>query len=1541
MRILLVDKEKITKLTLPNEVDGAFLIDYYPVVSRIKRELNVESLNNQWVIKSNETFSIVSNNHIEGIVTLQDYAHYNLLLNNLDERIDLYCLPSIDDRFFRIATNITQILIGSSTQCNIIYNDPSVLAIHAGITNQEGTWYIQTPEGVENCYVYLNNKAIKKATKLKTGDIIFINGLKMIWMYNFIQVCNPEDKVCINSSNTNLFEVKKINNTDYREVTEEEKAFELYRPEDYFFHTPNLKEYIKNTEISIDNPPNSEIKPDNGLMTSAASITLLASSFASGFNIINSLNSGTEIIKLVPQFVTFGAMVISSLLMPKIAEKHNNKVLEKRERFRKNKYNSYLESKEREIISEMNRQTQVLEANFLRIDSCLNFLNRSNDYIWTREIKDDDFLEIRLGCGDKDADITINADEEHFTLYDDELLSNVHSIVKASRKLENVPITINLREKRVSAIICESPYKEDFFNSIISQLAIYHSAADLKIVFLTNKTNKNYDLSYAKFFPHCFSGDKTIRFYSENTDEMKSISSYLDNIFKERTEGITKESEEVEIKEDQENGYRKYDTYYLIITNDYVNAKELPIIENILNSNNNFGFSLLILDTMINKLPNGCRTFVSILDNEGVLMERTLNSQIKFLPEYVASINMNDVGKRLLNIPLAEVDVQSTLPNSLTFLEMFNVSKIEQLNIANRWKSSDPTFSLASPIGVHTSGELFNLDLHEKHHGPHGLIAGSTGSGKSEFIITFILSMCVNFHPDEVQFVLIDYKGGGLTGAFENRELKQVVPHIAGTITNLDANAINRSLVSINSELKRRQRKFNEAKTTTGESTIDIYKYQKFYREGLVKEPISHLFIVSDEFAELKAQQPEFMDELVSTARIGRSLGVHLILATQKPTGVVNEQIWSNSKFKICLKVANKGDSMEMLKRPEAASIKEAGRFYLQVGYDEYFDIGQSGYSGAKYIPSDRIIKTTDDTIQFINNTGTTIKTIDNIIKKVETKDMGDQLTNITKTLINLAAKDNFKIRKLWLDNIPELIYIGNLKEKYGYQAKPYYIDPIIGEYDNPEEQVQDLLKLDITGKGNTVIFGASGMGQDNLLSTIIYTSSIEHSPEEIYFYIIDLGAETLKQYAKMPHVADICTIDDQEKTQDMLFMIEEELEKRKELFSDFNGEYTYYIEKSGEKLPYIVCIINNYDVFTETYSKLTDALGPIYRECSKYGICFIVTCASMSSIRSKIADYFPNKLCLRMPKDEDYRNLLNSKKGLIPTNCFGRGIVKIDKNCYEFQSAYIFTKDQISETIKATCVTLKEQYKNFNPKRVPILPDVVTKSFIESDTKGLESTPIGIDMNNKQIYSFNFAKEKTAMILGNDLDEIIPFLYPFTSIVSNIPNLKEYVIDFSGKLDRTKTSGEMSSTDFNNEIAKMNKVLADPNLASFEKVYILVEAGLAKEKLQPNDYQTLNNIIKALPNLNNTHFIFVGANDNHKKLQLEGWYENIMVPNYGIWIGEGVDSQTSITFKGLSSDVRRINISDMAFVANKNEITIIRKVVENENPEGEIENEQ
>ena len=280
-------------------------------------------------------------------------------------------------------------------------------------------------------------------------------------------------------------------------------------------------------------------------------------------------------------------------------------------------------------------------------------------------------------------------------------------------------------------------------------------------------------------------------------DESKEVSTYLERKFKNRQEGLKNAGSEEYKEIKKEKGYKNFLPYYIIINDNYKNAKNISIINYIIKEELNCGFSLVLLDHSVKNLPNRCDTFVNVLDTESGIFEKDLNNQTQkqFVAEYSNNLNMIHLSVKLANIPVGVNDDNSELPKMLSFLDMYGVSKIEQLNIQNRWENNNPILNLSAPIGVHTNGEMFKLDLHERFHGPHGLIAGSTGSGKSEFIISYILSMAVNYHPNEVQFVLIDYKGGGLAGAFENKDKGIKLPHLVGTITNLDTAEMNRTFV--------------------------------------------------------------------------------------------------------------------------------------------------------------------------------------------------------------------------------------------------------------------------------------------------------------------------------------------------------------------------------------------------------------------------------------------------------------------------------------------------------------------------------------------------------------------------------------------------------------------------------------------------------------------------------------------------------------------------------------------------------------------------
>jgi type VII secretion protein EssC, C-terminal domain len=1536
MKVLLIDRNKITKYELPEKAEDSFVINYKPIGGK-DSVITLEAENNNWKLRSNGSVNIMNASLMVNEVELVNYGGYLLKFLGVDNYVVLYAIPTVEKEKYKLDfSGMDRITIGSSENCNICYHNGSVNQLHAEIKKINEEWYINGC--AESQYqTFLNNRLITTAQKLYAGDVIFINGFKLVWMKAFLQINNPNKQVTVAGLKA-YTQSQDIINTNYVPVSDEEQSVELYNEDDYFFHIPRIKEIVEEEKITIDAPPASQIQEDLPfLLTVGSSITMMASTLMMGYNVGYGMMSGSRtFLSVLPQIVMCVAMLIGSLIMPRVLKAYQKKKAKEREELRLRKYGAYLDKKEKEIDLLHKKHSQILRDNSISVVNCTSLIMANNNRnFWSREINDEDFLKIRLGMGNIPSFVKIDAPKEQFTLDEDDLLIRVHSIVDKFKKLEDVPINLSLIEKNVAAVICSNSYKEKLLDGILLQLVALHSAADLKIVILTN-SDKAKRWEYAKFLPHCISDDKSVRFFATNPEELKEVSNFLEEEFKTRKDLLENkksndaESDEVQIADE----YKNFQPYYLIISDDFKSNHGIPVVENVLKySDKNFGFSFLVFADSMKNLPTKIESFVEIGEKDGCILERNIssNNQLRFNVEYDDKIDMRSVSNKLLNVPLMSKEGLSILPTSLSFLEMYNVSKVEQLNILNRWKTNNPVTSLTAPVGVYANGEQFKLNLHEKFHGPHGLIAGSTGSGKSEFIITYILSMCVNYHPYEAQFVLIDYKGGGLAGAFENKETGVRIPHLAGTITNLDTAEMNRTLVSIESEMKRRQRIFNETRDSLGESTIDIYKYQRLYREGLVKEPLAHLFIISDEFAELKSQQPEFMSQLISTARIGRSLGVHLILATQKPSGVVNDQIWSNSKFKVCLKVQDRSDSMEMLKRPEAASIKETGRFYLQVGYDDFFDKGQSGWAGAKYVPSDRIIKKTDDAIDYINNVGYVMKTIKDIVKVDDKVDYGDQLTNIVKHIYNLGTREGIKTTRLWLDSIPEKIFIENVKNKYNYKPVPYQITPVIGEYDKPKSQEQGILTLDLTTNGNTIIWGQAGAGKENLLSTIIWSSAIEHTPDEVNFYIIDCGTEFLKIFNKFPHVGDIATLDDQEKIVDMLIMLEDELQIRKDLMADYGGSFKDYNENSGQKKPLIVTVINNYDVFVENYAKLAESIQSFYRDGIKYGIVFVVSAISTNAVKSRTLQNFNNKISLQLPNDGDYRMLLNSPKELTPSKFVGRGIIAMDSGPSEFQTAMISEKRDLSNIIREAADKFNQAYTT-KARSIPSVPNIVRLDDIQEELEGLHKIPIGFEMESKAISTYNFEEKKFTSILSAKMDEHkYAFYNTLIQEFSTINNVEVNVIDLLSCCNPNVPNVNYCNNNYDNNIIELNnRIMQNKNDEDKKFVNIFVGIGLIKNLLSPNGRAVLSNLFNNSSSISNSYYIFMDSYPSYKNLQIESWYQGNIDPSYGIWLGEDVSNQVAISISNLTLEERKNVYFCMAYVVTRGQHKAIKHVVDN-----------
>ena len=1516
MKIYLFLNNRLFDFSLPEIVDGSFSFDFDS--NEELKLINIEARDSSWVLYSTNDVKIFLNNGFIESVKLESNSFYILSRNN--KKFLIYVIDLLDTKLltYNYDKNLNMI-VGNTTDCNVIYSSEFfrglLLKIH----------YVDDKLVVEkgNDSFYVNSINIKDSRYyINNGDTIVVYGMRIMFFSNFI-VINDLTNVRINEAVVGL--KKYVFNSSDPIENIDIKDTDLYSIDAYFSKSPRVRRIIETKEIKLSAPP----QPDNNqelplILTLGPMFTMGISSGVMLVEVIDKIQKKQATVQdSWPSIVSSGAMLLSMLLWPILTNIYNKRLKKKRREEIIKKYSAYLDEKREELRVESKLQRDILIENLITVDECLEIIKNRNVNFWDKRVDQSDFLVVRIGMGQELLDAKVDYPEEGFTIEEDELRKQADKMVADFKYINDVPVGYSLFDNKVTAVMGISKDKSvNFVNNIILQLVTFYSYEDLKIVVFTNEDNA-YCWEYLKYMNYCFTNDKKIRFFSETVESSKDIAEYLNYEISNRVSSSGS-------NRDKKNNFKPH---YLVIIDDYSRVKRHEFINTLTESDDDLGFSALIIENRLSKLPSKCNNFISLgVTNSGVLKNSyEKQEQTLFKDEIRYGINMMNIAKILSNIPIEFEGGLYSLPDAVSFMEMEQVGKVEQLNILNRWSNNDSTNSLRAEIGLDENGDLMYLDLHEKYHGPHGLIAGTTGSGKSEFIITYILSMCINYSPDDISFILIDYKGGGLALAFENKAIGIILPHLAGTITNLDKAEMDRTLVSIDSEVKRRQRMFNEARDKLEQSTIDIYKYQKFYHEGRLDEPIPHLFIICDEFAELKDQQPDFMDELISTARIGRSLGVHLILATQKPSGVVNDQIWSNTRFRVCLRVQSDEDSVEMLKRNDAATLKNTGRFYLQVGSDEIFELGQSGWAGALYNPSDKIEKKVNDDLDFVDNCGNIIKSVNDAVNK-EINNQGEQLTNIVKYLYDIANKEQIKFSSLWLPSLPDEIYLGNLIKKYNFKPNYEKFSVILGEFDQPASQFQGLYTLDLISS-NTVIFGLPGCGKENLITTIIFSACIGYSPTAISFYIMDFGAQVLKCFDSMPHVGDCLFSEHMDKISTLFSKIEREIKKRKTLFSDYDGTFSSYVKESGKRIPLMVIVLNAYESFIENCDvEYESYLAHLLREGSKYGIVFLVSAVATNSIRGSMMDCFENKIMMQVQDPFDYEFLIGAEHGMQPRKAFGRGISLIPavSEVCEFQTCFINKKDDITSYVKKVGVELYNKYKYKVPE-IKNLPKKVTYKDMYKYLNGIDAIPIGYTRDDILVYYYNFIKHRCNFILGNSVTDNITFFGGIIDLIDNFAKINFTIIDFINCID-FEGNAMMYQSNFNEAF---DDIVNDANIG-IVNLYFIIGLGNYANVLSEAEITKFDNIMLQMDKFNNSYFIFVDDISRISNVESKAWFSNFDF-SFGIWSGKGIEEQTIFSIDNLLDDDVDSDMNDIAYVIESGSYQVLKvigdgEVVENDN---------
>lgn len=1096
--------------------------------------------------------------------------------------------------------------------------------------------------------------------QLELFDEIFIMGLSIIYMGDFIAVRNL--KTDCNLSCVQSFPSK----------TPIDKSSEI----EYIVSRPRILKSLDYEEVEIDAPPAPfTIDKTPAILTLGPSLTMSIVMLASlGVSIASAISGGALSTVIASSTMAVG-MLMGSLMWPSLLRSYQKRRTLSEEKHRKDRYTSYIADIEKDLVRKKNRTIRLLNDSFCPDPELLcAMLDNDNNKLrlWERTYEDEDFLSVRLGLGCRPFQINIKIPKQGFQLYEDSLSELPGELSKKYSILEQVPLTIDIRNNHTIGIIGAQENIRKILAELILNIISLHSYDEVKIAIITSPKRTRF-FEYFKNVPHIWSNDKKVRFFATNADEIHFICNAIDEELRERA--------------DSTNDISGSLPHYVVIVTEPDLIEKESLLRYIKDDEKQLGITALFAYGDITKLHKSCKTIIQSDDTRTGYYIKNKNSN-RFIPFTLDNIDLSSIysfANKLSKLPIKR-DVRTLgIADRVSFLQMYKAGNVQELGIESHWENNNSAKSLAAPIGVMAGGEIFSLDIHEAYHGCHGLVAGTTGSGKSEFLQAFILSLAINYSPKEVAFVLVDFKGGDMARPFMEKPFAPALPHLSATISNLSGNILYRALVSLDAEIKSRQRIFNEAAAALGVDKLDINSYHKYYKGGRLDTPLPHLIIIIDEFAQLKTQQPEFLTQLINVAQVGRSLGIHLILATQKPSGIVDPQIMSNSRFRVCLKVADKQDSIDMINKPDSAMIKNPGRMYLQVGYDEIYECIQSGYSGAEYIPMKTYMPDEEITVQMTDNTANTIHSskIDLSIEKTDKT----QLEAIVAEIVSLGQRKGLSAKPLWMDLLPEKVVLDSLKI-----GKRGLCTATIGLVDYVRIQDQAPLTIDFSRTGHVGLYGASGTGKTTFLQTLIYSMvcKYHYTPEELNLYVMDFGGRNLGYLSKLPHTGGVVYADDENKLSELKDILQGIIDERKVLFAKNNcGTFVDYRAISQNSLPAILVLIDNYASFRDKYIDIADSFTDIISSGQTFGVYFVITGSTRNSIYYKVTEQISTYFTLKMNDPSNYMDIHNMRPPVIPEDISGRGITVMNKEIVEFQIAIAYDCTTEAERIES----ISQQY--------------------------------------------------------------------------------------------------------------------------------------------------------------------------------------------------------------------------------------------------------
>lgn len=1210
-----------------------------------------------------------------------------------------------------------QITVGRSRECDLVLTSSIVSGHHFDIICESGRIHIRDVGSTNG--LYLNGNLLDSAI-LRAGDTLSIYTIRMRLLGGKLVFSNVGSSI----------KIAEGLESSFRPFANEEVAVAPDAKYLYYHLSPRIREQLPQDDVVLSSPP-AAAQAMSGRRGSWAYLissgAMMAASFASGM-----VNPAMIMMRMAAM-----ASPIANMAMYSKMSKEERQQLEEYEEMRQELFRTYIDDQKARISKVADIQRRIISNENPDPLECLDIVNNMKVRLWERLPSDSDFLNTRLGIGKQKLCVSVKsrADIDGFQMDDDELERLTEQIIEETRYVDEIPVVLPLADYQTVGMIGG---KADLFyqlRSMIAELTVQQSSKDLRLVCLFDDEWKG-SWGFLRWLPHIWDESGQVRYLAFDERSRNAVNEMMLDVVNQRSR------KEDSLVKDEAPAV----PHYVILVQNRELILKSEIYEKLVRNDPSLGITTIFMADTLYNVPQACQYIIDLTGaNRAFEKDKFDERSVYDSDDLLHQKDMNAFARRMSAIEMSDTSSAMEVPSGITFLEGYGVKRVEELDVAGRWAESKPESTLAAPLGMMAGGKIFRLDIesNERAHGPHGLLAGTTGSGKSELLQSWILSMAVTYHPYDVNFVIIDYKGGGMS------DLMEPLPHVVGKITNISRNII-RSLISLKSELKRRQTLFAKYGVNS------IAKYQKGYREGRIKERLPHLIIVTDEFAELKKEEPEFLAELNSIATIGRSLGIHLLLATQRPAGVVTDQINSNSRFRICMKVQDVTDSREMLKRSDAAKITTPGRAYIRVGEDELFELFQSFYSGAEYRGGHTSLQVSSNKVRIVGMTGERIDPVDH---KKEKRSEIDELTAVTNYINDVCAQ--LGIEKLdgpWLPELTQNLSfseIGIEAERFGefWDYRSIDLSIPVGKYDLPAYQMQGVQLIDLESDGHVGIFGIPASGKSTLLKTLILSLGIKNSPENVRVTVLDAGNWNLKDFADMPHVDRVILNQDEKNMTSFMLEMRMELEKRKQAFVSMSANsLAAYNASADKKLPAIVIAVSHIEMLFEQYLDMDYLMTDIAATGAAYGMHIVFSSNSTTGIRYKFLQLIKGTVALQMPERGDYMSLVGRLDDVPMPNVPGRALAKGNPPV-TFQTATLSGSEDDNtqrEAVEDLISKMKESWERRNSFDVP---DAAGSGAADGEpvSRAANVIPVGPDAESGVLQEITLDSPYQLLITGED----------------------------------------------------------------------------------------------------------------------------------------------------------------------------------------------